>query len=137
MREARMAAASRRVRLELGRRAPEEPSLRLDRAADGGIALLVQRSRTLDPVVRGLGAVAEERARSRRVAGAYLDFPVERDVAELFEPEAVLLDEVDREAVAAGRDRPAHRQLLPKRRARLDGPLERRALAVPHDRVAA
>src|SRR5262249_7788119 len=49
----------------------------------------------------------------------------------------MLLDDVDREPVAAGRDRGAQREALPQRLARLDAARERRAQTVPHDRVAA
>ena len=97
----------------------------------------MQRADALVPVVRGLRAVAEEHARTARVARQHLDVLLERRVADLREPEAMLLDEVDGEAVAAGRDRAAQRELLPQRLARSDGALERRARAVPDDRVAA
>ncbi|MDE3191277.1 MAG: uroporphyrinogen decarboxylase [Acidobacteriota bacterium] len=136
VREARVASTAGRVRLELRGRAAAEPALGLDRPADGGVALRVQGPRTLGPVGRRL-RVADERARPGGVAREDVDVALQRVVAELREPEAALLDEIEREAVAARRDRPAEGHLLPQRRARLDGPLERRALAVPDDRVPA
>jgi hypothetical protein len=47
MREARMPASPWGVRLERRIGAPQQTALRLDRAADGGIALLVQRAHAL------------------------------------------------------------------------------------------
>ena len=49
----------------------------------------------------------------------------------------MLLDEVEPEPVAAGRDRRPDRDLLPQLCAGLDVMIERRAKAVPHDRVLA
>ena len=121
MREARVAAATRRVRLQLGRAAAAEQAARLlDRAADRRVALGVQRGDTLLPVRCRLGAVGKERARGRGVARHHLDHLLERRVPELGEPEAVLLDQVDGEPVAARRDRPAQAHLLPQRLARRD-----------------
>ena len=57
--------------------------------------------------------------------------------AELREPGAELGDEVDREAVAARRQRPAHGELEPRALAGLHRPLERRPDPVPDDRVPA
>ena len=65
------------------------------------------------------------------VARPHVDVLLVRRVPELGEPEAVFLDEIDGEPVAAGRDRPAHRQRLPKRLAGDDGPFERRTRPVP------
>ena len=131
-----MPAAARRVRRERGIAAAQEPVLRLDRAADCGIPLVVQRIGPLAPVGRRLRAVGEEAARAARVARQHLDVLLVRRIADLREPEAALLDEIDREPVRPGRDRAAQRQRLPQRLARRDGTLERRPRAVPDDRVA-
>src|SRR6266852_5397258 len=130
MREPRMAAAAGRVRRELRRAAPP-----LYRAADSRIALLVQLARAGVPVVARLAVLRQIRARPARVAPRDVDVLLEGRVAELGEPEPVLLDEVDREAVAARRDRRAQRNGLSQRLARLHDLLERRAQAVPDDRV--
>ena len=98
-----MTAAAGRVRLELRRAAG---------AASGSIApptaakpSACERRCPFPPVGGGLGAVGEEGARRACVAPEDVDVALERRVAELGEPEAVLLDEVDREPVAPGRDR--------------------------------
>src|SRR5579864_3175810 len=132
-----MPSTALRVRLEPARGPPQEAALALDRAADGAVALRMQCARPLEPVRRGLRAVGEERARLRGIARRHLDVALERRVAELREPEPVLLDEVDCEPVAARRDWAAHRDLLAERRTRFDRPRERGADAVPDDRVAA
>ena len=137
MREARVPSTAGRVRREVCWRAPEETALRRDGTADGAEALRMQRLGALEPVRRRLRAVREERARLRSIAGLHVDVALEHRVAELCQPEPVLLDEVDREAVAAGRDGAANRDALAERRARLDSALECGALAVPDDRVAA
>src|SRR5579859_2467034 len=132
-----MPSTALRVRLEPRRGPPQEAAVALDCAADGAVALRMQCARPLEPVRRGLRAVGEERARLRGIARRHLDVALERRVAELREPEPVLLDEVDCEPVAARRDWAAHRDLLAERRARFDRPRERGADAVPDDRVAA
>ncbi len=88
------------------------------------------------PVVGRLCTVREECARTRGVAPADVDVLLVGRIAELGEPEAVLFHEIDREAVAAGRDRATERELLPHRLSRRDAALERGAGAVPDDRVA-
>jgi hypothetical protein len=64
----------------------------------------------------------------------HLDVEVERCLPELAEPEAVLVHDVDREPVAAGRDRRSNRDVEGDAIARLS--LDRSAKTVPHDRVA-
>ena len=59
----------------------------------------MERPRALEPVVVRLGA---EDLRSARVARRHVDLLFVRRDAELGEPEAVLLDEVEREPVAPG-----------------------------------
>src|SRR5205807_5396629 len=66
-----------------------------------------------------------------------LDVLFEGLVPQLGEPEAVLLDEIDREAVAPRWDRSTHRELLPQRATGIDRSFQRRAPAVPDDRIAA
>ena len=60
---------------------------------------------------------------------------LEHERARLREPEAVLLDQVDREPVRAGRPRPDEPELQLDDLARLNRLRERRPLAVPDDRV--
>ncbi len=97
----------------------------------------MQRARELEPVVRRLGTVREEGARGRCVARHDVHNLLERRVAELGEPEAELLDDVDGEPVAARRDRRAQHEPLPQPLTRRDGTVERGAATVPDDRVAA
>src|SRR5438105_14090472 len=52
-----------------------------------------------------------EQPRTGRVAWCDVDVELRCEVAELRQPEAVLVDEVEREPVAPGRDRPAHLQV--------------------------
>src|SRR5581483_5685627 len=75
MREPRVAAAAGRVLVE---------AARSDRAADRGVALAVQRLRTLEPLVVGLRS---EDACAARVARADVDVLSVRLDAELREPE--------------------------------------------------
>src|SRR5581483_4902564 len=103
VREPRMAAPSGGVGRELRGSPPEEAALALDRAADGRESLRVEGGRALSPVGCGLGAVREEDARVLRVAREHVDLAFERRVAELREPEAALLDEVDRQPVVPRR----------------------------------
>jgi hypothetical protein len=127
MRERGDASGPRRPRREGGSRAPsgEQAGGDGDRAADGGVSLLVRVEHAADPVrgrddarrevgdgLRLLGrdgrlVLRVERARVRALDGEPpldprrdLDEPARRLAAELLEPGAVLGDEVDREAVA-------------------------------------
>src|SRR5205085_8972502 len=91
--EGGIAPASAGVRREL-RDAP-----RLDRAADGGVALLVRRTHAHAPVGRRLDVLRQVRDGAAGVPRRDLDGQIERLVAELREPEALLQDEVEREPV--------------------------------------
>ncbi len=106
----------------------------VDCTAHGRVALAVQLPHTLEPPRVRLCA---EDPCSARVARGHVDVLLERRVAELGEPEAVLLDEIDGEPVPPRRDGGAHCELLPQRLPRLDDAHERRAASVPHDRIAA
>ena len=66
----------------------------------------------------------------------YVDGNIERRRAELGEPEAELLDEVECEPVAAGRTGRVKRELELDLVARLDDVGERRPAPVPDDRIA-
>jgi uroporphyrinogen decarboxylase len=135
MRELRVAAPARRVRCKLRRRAPQELALHHHRSAHGAVALLVERSDALVPIGRRLCTGRQEGPCAACVPRDHVDVLFERRIAELGEPEAVLLYEVDREPVAAGRNRAPEGELLAERLAGLDRARERRARAVPHDRV--
>jgi len=137
MGEPRVAPSARRVRREVALHPPEEAARRLDRAADGAVPLGVERARALEPIARSLGAFAEERPGRRAVARHDVDVLLERLVAELGEPEPVLLDEVDGEPVPARGNRPAQGHLLLKRLTRLHRACQAGAPAVPDDRVPA
>jgi hypothetical protein len=100
--EGGIAAAARRVRLELRRGAPG-----IDRAADRGIALRVRRIDALLPVRIQVGVRWKMGARRRCVARCNLDLDLRSEVAELREPEALLVDEIEREAITAGWNRAA------------------------------
>ena len=76
-------------------------------------------------------------SRRSSISGSDVDLDVARRDPHLGEPEAVLLDEVEREDVAAGRAHPVHGDVELERLARRHGVRERRAHAVPDDRVAA
>ena len=102
-----MTAAAGRVRRELRRTAS-----RLDGSADGGVTLLVQFAHTGVPVVSRFGVIREKRSRPACIAPRDLDVLLERCVAELGEPEAMLLDEVDGESVSPRRNRRAQREAL-------------------------
>src|SRR5204862_721551 len=98
------------VRLELLRgRATEAPAGVGDRAADGGVSLGVRDVDAFLPVGRQLHAVRDERPRARRVSRYHLDVERRRVVTDLGEPEAPLVDEIEGEAIATGRDRTAAR----------------------------
>jgi hypothetical protein len=100
MRERRVPSSAWRVRLELRGRAP-----RIDGPADGCVALHVRRVDALLPVGVEVGVRGQMRARRRSIPGRNLDVQVRRVVAELREPEALLVDEIEGEAVRPGRDR--------------------------------
>src|SRR5690349_8118345 len=120
--ERRVAPAARLVRLELAR-----PAAHVDRAADCRVALAMCGGDLLQVAIRAV------QLRSGRVARSDLDRELGREVAELGQPEAVLVDEVEGKEVAAGRDRPANLELtldpLARRRT------HRHAASVPHDWV--
>jgi len=127
-----MASTARCVRGERRRPAPS-----FDRAADRGVPLLVQLAHAGMPAFARLRVVRKKRARFASVAPHHIDVLHEWRIPELGEPEPVLLDQVDREPVPAGRNRRAQRDRLPQRRARFHHSLERRAHTVPDDRVVA
>src|SRR5258706_8792201 len=127
MREPRMAPAAGRVGSKLRGTAPA-----FDGAADGGVPLLVQPSHTVMPICAWLRLVREKRTRLACVAPRHVDVLLERRVAELGEPEPVLLDEIDREAIPPGRNRRAQRDRLSQGLARLHDALERGTDTVPH-----
>src|SRR6266516_948655 len=106
MRERRVASSARRVRLEFGRRAP-----RIDRPADGRVALHVRGVDAFLPVGVEVGVRRQVRACRRGVAWRNLDVEVRGVVAELRQPEALLVDEIEGEAVRAGWDRAAQVEL--------------------------
>jgi len=162
--EGRVPTAAHRPGSELASEPRLEPStLRPDRASDGCVALGVTVEDPARPVGFGddsrrqpgdrLGLLqadgglfevcerprigtadgqrpALETRTDRRV-------PLQRHVAELCEPVAVLLDQVEGEPVWPCRDRRPHPDLPPDAFPRLDRPLERMAGAVPDDRVPA
>src|SRR5438067_13247680 len=91
MRKTRVPPAAGCVRRELGRRAAKEAADRFDRTADRAVSLFVQRAGLLEPVRGRIGAVREEGARAGGIAPLDLHVPLERIVAELRQPESVLL----------------------------------------------
>ena len=97
MRECRVPSAVGSVRRELGRRSPEASALPTDCATDGRVSLGVCGAHPFFPFGRRRYVVPKERACLRRVAWRDLHFARRRVVAELREPEAVLVDEVDGE----------------------------------------
>ena len=134
LREAGNAAGARRPRRE-----PLAQAARgVDRACDHGIALGVKRQRAALPLRRGRPGVHRCRVPQRCGLDAWqhLDGLARRALAaQLGEPGAVLGDEVEGEAVAAGRHRGAHRDLQLDLLAGRYRPRQRRAHAVPDDRV--
>src|SRR6476661_4921451 len=130
MRERGIASAARRVWLELGGRAPC-----IDRPAHRCVSLRVGGMDPLLPVRVEVGVRREMGTRGRSVARRHFDVEVRGVVAELGEPEALLVDEIEREAVRAGRDRAAKVELSFDPLAGFRAHLE--AQAVPEDRVAA
>jgi uroporphyrinogen decarboxylase len=124
MLEARVASAARCIGCELARQATH-----VYRAADCGVTLFVHGSEVLEV---GVGA---EQASAGRVAWLHVDTQLWRVVAELGEPVAVLVDEVEGKPVFAGRDRTAHVEVALNAFAGLRA--HGVANTVPHDRVAA
>src|SRR5213593_2926198 len=103
MREAGIASAAGRIRLEFRRAAPH-----LDRAADPRVTFGVCCT---DAVGIGLGTRRHELACARCVARADLDLELRCEVAEFRKPEATLVDEVERQVISPRRYRAAHVQL--------------------------
>ena len=120
-----MTAAARGVRRELRHGAASQTAFRFDGAADRRVALGVKGVHSLEPVRWGLHSLGQERVRAGSVSRQHVDGLLVRRVAELGEPEAVLLYEVDGESVATRRNRRAERELLVKRLARGHSTLER------------
>src|SRR5437588_3701329 len=105
--EGGVAAASGRVRLERRVVAAQAAALLRERASDRCVAFLVKRADVCEPVGTGLGTRGEEGTSAGGVARGDVDVSLGRVVAELGEPEAAFADQVDREAIATGRDRAA------------------------------
>src|SRR5437588_5567314 len=102
MRKRRIATAPRRIGLELRRATAQHGT------ADCRVALRVCGR---DPLVVDLRIRRQELPCARCIARADLDLELGREVAELGEPEAMLVDEVERQAIAPRGDRTAHLQL--------------------------
>ena len=162
MREVADASAPRRPRLELGRRASAESASRVDRGSDDRPTVLVQVEDPPRPLRRRRYAVAEERdgvglgerrqlllllgkrgfvsAHDReRSPDPPLDrhIALEHRVAELRQPQPSVVDQVEREPITAGWDRPAHLDVGLDPLSRRDRMWQVGAEAVPDDRVAA
>src|SRR4051794_32119737 len=107
MREAGDAAGAWLVWIECPRTRMTKPAFPLDRARHDRIALGM---RCADALLRASGGYDPVGKLGSRVASAGLDLDVclERRAAELGEPRAELRDEVERKAIAAGRDRRTH-----------------------------
>src|SRR3954462_3820949 len=108
---------------------------RLDRSAHGCVALGVCCIHPLFPVGSEVRLGWKMRPRCGRVAGRDLDVELGRVVAELGEPEALLVDEIERKLVRPRRDRASELELA------LDALAGSRAdlvtQTVPDDRIAA
>ena len=130
MRERGIASTAGSVRLELCGRTP-----RVDRPADRCVSLSVRRIDPFLPVGVEVGVRGKVRTCRRSVARRDFYVDLRRIVAELGEPEALLVHEIEGEPVRAGRDRAAEVELS------LDALAGRGAHvvpeAVPEDRVAA
>jgi hypothetical protein len=87
------------------------------------------------PVGIGLGLRREERTSLGRVAWENVHVDLRREVPQLSEPVAVLVDEVEGQPVPAGRNRTAHVEGAVDALAGRCGHLETEA--VPDDRIAA
>src|SRR3954471_22097205 len=83
----------------------------LERAADRRVALEVGRVDAFLPVGSEVGVRRQVRAGCCSITGHDLDVEVRRVVAELREPEALLVDEIEGEAVRPRWDRAANVQL--------------------------
>ena len=141
---ARERAADRREALGVGVEDPPRPVGRGHRAGDEvgrrDRALLDERLLLRGERERRLLALApvDDHGQPPLVdPRPHLDRQLERRRADLGEPEAVLLDEVEGEPVGAGRLRDGELQLELGGLAGLDRMRERCAQAVPDDRVAA
>src|SRR3954447_23721944 len=130
MRESWIASTSGPIRSELA----GWPS-RLDRPAHGCVALGVCCIHSLFPVGSEIRLGRKMRPRCGRVARCDLDVELGRVVAELGEPEALLIDEIERKLVRPRRDRASELELA------LDALAGSRAdlvtQTVPDDRIAA
>src|SRR6266571_63705 len=130
MRERGIAPAARRIRLELCGRPP-----RIDRPPDRCVSLRVRRIDPLLPVGIEVGVRGKVGTCRRSIARRDLDVELRGIVAELGEPEAPLVDEIEGELVRAGRDRTTQVELSFDALAGCGAHLV--AEAVPKDRVAA
>jgi uroporphyrinogen decarboxylase len=130
MREGWIASAPRLVRLELRGRSP-----RFDRAADGCVSLRVRGVDAFLPVGCEVGIRWQMRASRRGIARGDLDVEVGGVVADLCEPEALLVDEIEGEAVRPGWDRAAQVELPVH--ALAGGRAHLVAEPVPEDRIVA
>jgi len=130
MRERWIAPAARAVRFELVGR----PSC-FDRPAHSGVALRVRRVHPLFPVGSEIRLGRKMRPRCGRVAGCNLDVELGRVVAELGEPEALLVDEIERKLVRPRRNRASELELALDALAGCGAHLV--AQTVPDDRIAA
>src|SRR5919109_5230952 len=129
MRKRRIPAASRYVGFEIFR-----PSPNIDRAADRGVAVRMRCVHALLPVGIRSRVGRQECTRLACVTRCHVDVELRREVAELREPEAMLVDEVEGEPVATRRNRTAHVELALDTFAWLRIYVE--AQAIPDDRIA-
>ncbi len=106
MRERGIPSAARRVRLELRWRPPC-----VDRPTDCCVSLHVRRVDPFLPVGVEVGVRGKVRTCRRSVARRNLDVEVRGVIAELGKPEALLVHQVEGEAVRAGRDRATEAEL--------------------------
>src|SRR5580765_535339 len=130
MRERWVASAAWAIRFELAGR----PSC-LDRPADGCVALRVSCVHPLFPVGSKICLGRKMRPRCGRVARGDLDVELGRVVAELGEPEALLVDEIERKLVRPRRDRASDLEVALDALAGSGAHLV--AQTVPDDRIAA
>src|SRR5712691_8414867 len=129
MRERGITPAARRIRLELCGRPP-----RIDRPADRCVSLRVRRIDPLLPVRVEVGVRGKVGTCRCNIERRHLDVELRGIVAELGEPEALLVHEIEGELVRAGRDRTAEVELSFDALAGCGAHLV--AEAVPEDRVA-
>ena len=130
MRERGVASAARAVRFELAGR----PSC-FDRSADGCVALRVRCVHPLFPVGSEICLGRKMRPRCGRVARCDFDVELGRVVADLGEPEALLVDEIERKLVRPRWDRASDLELAFDALTRSGAHLV--AQTVPDDRIAA